>query len=173
VIRSAEPRDAEQILAIYAPFITDTAVSFELELPDADEIRRRIAEVRTKYPWLVWEEEGRVLGYAYASSHRARPAYQWSVETSVYIQAEARRGGIARRLYEELFRRLREQGYYNAFAGITLPNPASVGFHESMGFEPVGVYPKIGYKQGMWHDVGWWSLRLRDDDEPSQPEPPA
>ena len=128
--------------------------------------------MRTK-PWLVWEEDGRVLGYAYASGHRARAAYQWCVEVSVYVHPDARRGGIARRLYTELFERLREQGFYNAYAGITLPNPASVGFHEAMGFRPIGVYPKIGYKFGRWHDVGWWSLRLRDDDEePAPPKPP-
>jgi L-amino acid N-acyltransferase YncA len=169
-IRDAVASDATQILAIYAPFVTDTAVSFEFEPPDEDEICRRIAEVQTKYPWLVWDNDGRVLGYAYASSHRARLAYQWSVEVSVYVHGDALRSGIAKKLYEELFERLRRHGYYNAFAGITLPNPASVGFHEAMGFQPVGIYPKIGYKQGEWHDVGWWSLRLRDDE--SEPAPP-
>ena len=174
LIRPVSAADAGQILAIYRPFVTETAVSFEFEPPDEGEMARRIGEITEKYPWLVWEEEGRLLGYAYASSHRSRAAYQWSVEVSVYVHADARRGGIARRLYSELFERLREQGYYNAFAGITLPNDASVGFHEAVGFTPIGVYPQIGYKFGRWHDVGWWGLRLREDsDEPRLPEIPV
>lgn len=168
MIRLATAQDAEQILAIYAPFVTDTAVSFELEPPSAEEMRNRIEETQSRYPWLVWEGE-RVLGYAYASSHRARPAYQWSVEVSVYVHPASRRIGVARQLYTDLFGRLRDQGYCNAYAGITLPNEASVGFHESMGFQPVGVYTKIGFKLGKWQDVGWWQLRLREDPDPQPP----
>lgn len=166
MIRPARLTDATDILAIYTPFVTDAAVSFELEPPSVEEMRRRIEETLTKYPWLVDERDGRIVGYAYASGHRARAAYQWCVEVSAYVHAEARRGGIARQLYAALFDQLRAQGFYNAYAGITLPNPASVGFHEAMGFQPIGVYPAIGFKQGKWHDVGWWQLRLRDDDDP-------
>ena len=170
MIRAVRTEDAAEILAIYSPFITNTAVSFEYEVPSVDEISRRISDTTAKYPWVVWEENGRVLGYAYASSHRARPAYQWSVEVSVYLHPDARRKGIATLLYHDLFDQLRSSGFYNAYAGITLPNEASVGFHESLGFAPIGVYPRIGYKHGKWHDVGWWRLRLREDDlEPSSP----
>jgi L-amino acid N-acyltransferase YncA len=174
MIRPARPSDAPDILAIYAPFVTDTVVSFEFEPPDVEEIRRRVGETLDRWPWLVWEQDGSVRGYAYGSGHRARAAYQWCVEVSVYVHADARRSGIARRLYAELFDRLRRQGFYNAYAGITLPNEASVGFHEAMGFQPIGVYPRIGYKFGRWHDVAWWSLRLREDEgEPTSPLLPS
>lgn len=173
MIRLATPQDAEEILAIYAPFVTDTAVSFELEPPSVQEMQRRIEETLTRYPWLVWEQDDRVLGYAYTSTHRARPAYQWSVEVSVYVHPHARRAGIASQLYTRIFEMLRGQGYCNAYAGITLPNGASVGFHEAMEFQPVGVYSKIGFKMGRWHDVGWWQLRLREDEEPLPLRPPV
>jgi len=100
-------------------------------------------------------------GYAYASAHRTRAAYQWSVDVSVYVRADVRRAGVGRAVYRSLFALLAVQGYYNAYAGITLPNPASVGLHESLGFHPVGVYGAVGYKLGAWHDVGWWHLSLR------------
>jgi L-amino acid N-acyltransferase YncA len=174
MIRPARPSDAPDILAIYAPFVTDTVVSFEFEPPDVEEIRRRVGETLDRWPWLVWEQDGSVRGYAYGSGHRARAAYQWCVEVSVYVHPDTRRSGIARRLYAELFDRLRRQGFYNAYAGITLPNEASVGFHEAMGFQPIGVYPRIGYKFGRWHDVAWWSLRLREDEgEPTSPLLPS
>lgn len=173
MIRLAAHQDAEQIRTIYSPFVTDTAVSFELEPPTAEEISRRIEETLPRYPWLVWEQDDRVLGYAYASSHRARPAYQWSVEVSVYIHPYSRRMGVARQLYTRLFNMLIGQGYCNAYAGITLPNDASVGFHEAMGFQPVGVYSKIGFKMGKWHDVGWWQLRLREAERPVPPRRPS
>lgn len=166
-IRSAEARDAAAIAAIYKPFVTDSAVSFELEPPDADEVASRIAKVTQLMPWLVYEADGEVAGYAYATKHRERSAYQWSVEVSAYTHPGHRRGGIARALYEKLFELLCVQGYYNAFAGITLPNDASVAFHEALGFEPIGVYRKIGFKQGQWHDVAWYGRALREHDVPA------
>ena len=131
----------------------------------------RIATTLRHLPWLVCERQGEVLGYVYASPHRARPAYQWSVDVSVYIHPGARRIGIAQALYTSLFQLLVLQGFCNCYAGITLPNPASVGLHESLGFQPVGVYQNVGYKLGAWHDVGWWQRGLKPC--PSHPDSPT
>lgn len=170
IIRLASLKDAGQIQAIYAPVVRDTVTSFELEPPGVDEIRQRMEDVLAALPWLVCERDGAVLGYAYASKHRARWAYQWSVDTSVYIHDSARRMGIGRALYASLFKLLCLQSYYNAYAGIALPNPGSVGLHEAVGFRPVGVYHHVGYKMGAWHDVGWWELELQPrTDHPSAP----
>lgn len=171
VIRLASERDAEQVAAIYAPNVTDKVISFELEPPSADEMRRRIEITLRRFPWLVCERRGRVLGYAYAGAHGSRAAYRWSVDVSVYVREETHRTGVGRALYTSLFAVLDLQGFYNAYAGATLPNPASVGLHEAMGFRPVGVYHGVGYKMGAWHDVGWWHLRLRERD--AEPDPPA
>lgn len=161
-IRSAGAADARAVRDLYAPFVTDTATSFEADPPDAAAMEQRIRDVQEKHPWLVFESAGEILGYAYASSHRARKAYQWCVEVSVYVHARARHQGIGRALYSALFDLLRRQGFVNAYAGITLPNAASVGLHESLGFRSIGVYPRIGFKFGKWHDVGWFQLRLQD-----------
>jgi L-amino acid N-acyltransferase YncA len=170
-IRLAKEHDAEQILGIYAPIVEGTSISFEVEPPTADEMRRRIVGTLARLPWLVCEREGEVLGYAYAGEHSARAAYRWSVDASVYVHERARRLGVGRALYGTLFTVLTLQGFYNAYAGITLPNPASVGLHESMGFRPVGVYRGVGYKLGAWHDVGWWHLPLRA--RIARPDPPS
>jgi L-amino acid N-acyltransferase YncA len=170
-IRLATERDAEEIAAIYAPNVTDTIISFESEPPTADEMRLRIEGTLERYPWLVCERRGRVLGYAYAGAHGSRAAYRWSVDVSVYVHEEAHRTGVGRALYTSLFAALDLQGIYNAYAGATLPNPASVGLHESVGFRPVGVYRGVGYKLGAWHDVGWWHLPLRE--RVANPDPPA
>jgi phosphinothricin acetyltransferase len=170
-IRLATPHDAAGVQAIYAPVVRETAISFELEPPTVGIMEKRIAEVVERMPWLVCEYRGEVLGYAYASPHRVRAAYQWSVDVSVYIDAKARRSGVGQGLYRSLFALLTLQGFYQAYAGITLPNPASVGLHEALGFEPVGVYHAVGYKLGAWHDVGWWQLTLQARVTP--PEPPV
>ena len=170
-IRLATARDAGPVAAIYAPNVTETVISFESEPPDEDEMRRRIEATLGRYPWLVCERRGRVLGYAYAGAHGSRAAYQWSVDVSVYVHGEAHRMGVGRALYTSLFAVLEVQGFYNAYAGATLPNPASVGLHEAMGFRPVGVYRGTGYKMGAWHDVGWWHLALRE--RVPDPDPPA
>ena len=161
-IRLAEEHDAEGVLAIYAPIVRTTAISFEIETPTVDEIRRRIANTLARLPWLVCEHDDGILGYVYATSHRARAAYQWSVDVSAYVRESARRSGVGRALYSSLFEVLTLQGFYNAYAGIALPNPASVGLHEALQFQPIGVYRSVGYKLGKWHDVGWWQLLLQE-----------
>ncbi len=137
-------------------------ISFELEPPTAGDMRRRIEQTLERYPWLVHVDAGRVEGYAYASAHRSRAAYQWSVDVSAYVHEAARRRGVARSLYEALFEILVQQGFYNAYAGIALPNTASVGFHEALGFKLVGIYREVGFKLGAWHDVGWWRRALQE-----------
>jgi L-amino acid N-acyltransferase YncA len=159
-IRVASVADAAAIAAIYAPYVTDTAISFELEPPGKAEMARRIEEVLQRAPWLVAERDGEVLGYAYASRHRDRAAYQWSADVAVYTAPAAQRTGAGSALYRLLLSVLREQGYHQAFGGITLPNAASVGLHEAMGFSLVGVYRRVGFKLGAWRDVGWWGLEL-------------
>ena len=169
-IRLAQGQDAEAIAGIYRPFVEATAISFETEAPGREEMARRIAETMESYPWLVCEIGGGVVGYAYATQHRVRAAYRWSVDTSVYVGQEHRRSGVGRGLYTSLFGILAAQGFFNAYAGITLPNPASVALHESIGFKAVGVYQRVGYKLGAWHDVGWWQLRLNSNDlSPGEP----
>lgn len=169
-IRVAKISDASAVSEIYAPAVEDSITSFEMTAPTTQEVERRIAETLRRFPWLVAEKDGRVIGYAYAGEHRTREAYKWSVEVSVYVRAEARRHGLARALYTELFQLLRRLGYYNAYAGITLPNDASVGLHESLGFKKIGVYRAVGHKMGAWRDVGWWQLALQEHG--AAPAPP-
>lgn len=165
-IRLAQVADAAAVAAIYAPYVRDTVISFETEPPDAAEMARRIAAVGERFPWLVAFDHYGMLGYAYAGEHRSRAAYRWDVDVAVYLEPRAHRRGIGRALYRQLFAVLRAQGYVNAYAGIALPNEASVGLHQAMGFLAIGVYQGVGYKHGAWHDVGWWGLRL-------QPAPPG
>lgn len=172
-LRLATPADGAAVAAIYAPVVRDTAVSFELDPPDADEMARRIAETLPQRPWLVCEDGGRVVGYAYAGAHRARAAYGWSVEPSVYVDAAARGRGVGRALYTALFGVLRAQGFANAYAGVALPNGPSLALHRAMGFETVGVFRRVGFKHGLWHDVWWGALDLVPDRsaEPAEPLP--
>lgn len=171
-IRDADPdRDAAACAAIYAPHVEDSPVSFEERAPDAAELGARIQRYGASHAWLVAERDGRVLGYAYATAFNERPAYRWSASVSVYIAAEAQRSGVGRALYEALFARLREHGFRSACAGITLPNEASVGLHESLGFERIGINRGIGWKHGAWHDVGWFQLELAPPGEGPPPEP--
>lgn len=169
VIRLATLEDAEQIQAIYAPYC-DTPISFELEPPSVEEMRRRLAKVLDRYPWLVCTIGSDILGYVYATQHRERAAYRWSVDTTVYVRKGRQRHGVGKALYASLLAVLPLQGYVNAYAGVTLPNPASVGLHEAMGFQQVGVYKHVGFKCGCWHDVAWFqrSLQQRAD----EPQPP-
>jgi phosphinothricin acetyltransferase len=157
---------AGDIAAIYAPIVSSTAISFETEPPSLEEMARRIEVTLARYPWLVALVEGKIAGYAYAHAFAPRQAYAWSAETSVSVDSEFRAMGIGRTLYEELLETVRRQGYCRAFAGIALPNAASVALHEATGFTQVGIYRRIGWKMGAWHDVGWWELDLRPEGEP-------
>ena len=161
-IRLATTADAAAIARIYAPFCTNSAITFETEALSADQMAERLRKLGEKYPWLVMEVNGDVAGYAYAGPHHERAAYRWATNVSVYVDDQYRRSGIGRRLYESLFNVLRLQGFVQAIAGITLPNDPSVGLHESLGFKLVGVYRNIGHKMGSWRDVGWWQLTLVD-----------
>jgi phosphinothricin acetyltransferase len=167
-IRLATPGDADPVRAVYAPYC-HTPISFELEPPSVDEMRRRLTTILGQYPWLVCHEGDEVLGYAYACRHRERAAYRWSVDTSVYVGQGHHRRGVGRALYTALLQLLPLQGWVNAYAGVTLPNPASVGLHEALGFRPVGVYQQVGYKCGAWHDVAWFQRPL----QPRPPQPPT
>lgn len=172
MIRVATTQDAQAVAAIYDPIVSDTAISFELQPPGPAEMERRIAQVLTFAPWLVETEGGVVRGYAYASRHRERAAYQWSIDVAVYVGAAHRGQGVGTGLYSALFPILRRQGFFAAYAGITMGNPASVRLHESVGFRSVGVYRAVGYKMGAWHDVGWWQLDLlARTREPAPPKP--
>lgn len=161
-IRPASEGDAPALLAIYRPFVTDSTVSFETEPPTVEEFAARIAKVRAGWQWLVAEEAGRCIGYAYGSLHRERRAYRWSTEVSAYVHPAHARRGIGRALYAQLLPELAARGYCSAFAGIALPNAGSVGLHEALGFEPIGVFRAVGRKFGRWHDVAWYQRRLRD-----------
>jgi len=170
-IRLARPTDAAGIQAVYAPVVLETPISFETEPPTVAEMGARVDETLPDHPWLVLEDSGNILGYAYGHGFGARAAYRWSVETSIYVRAEARGRGAGRALYSSLLEVLRAQGYRQAFGGIALPNPASVALHERFGFTPVGVYRRVGWKLGPWHAVGFWQLTIGADGGP--PNPPT
>jgi phosphinothricin acetyltransferase len=173
IIRDARPDDAEAIAAIYAPYVERTPITFELIAPGAVEIARRMASVMERHPWLVAEENGRILGYAYADLFRSRAAYRWVVETTVYVAMGDEGRGIGRALYAPLLDRLSKQGYVATIGAIALPNPASVALHEAMGFVHAGTYSKVGYKLDAWHDVGIWQRELGPRPEhPAEPLSP-
>ncbi|WP_254536495.1 GNAT family N-acetyltransferase [Halomarina litorea] len=186
-LRLATADDAAAVRRIYAPFVADTAITFEQDDPSRDEIRGRIEETLPASPWLVCERSGEsdeadesdelggeVVGYAYAGPVRKRAAYQWSVESSVYVDPAAQRRGVARALYTALIALLADQGYRNIFAVMTLPNEASAAFHEALGFESVGVLADAGYKLGDWHDVAWLQKRIGSEGDAAAdaPAPP-
>jgi phosphinothricin acetyltransferase len=171
-IRAAVPADAPALARVYEPYVVDGVASFETEPPDAAGMARRM-QAEPRLPWLVACRDGSVTGYAYASLHRARAAYRWSADVSVYLDESEQGRGTGRALYAALLPLLRDLGYVSAFAGIALPNPGSVGLHEAMGFTRVGVYRQVGHKHGRWLDVGWWQLTLADHPpaEPGEPRP--
>ncbi|MBD5635195.1 MAG: N-acetyltransferase, partial [Candidatus Eremiobacteraeota bacterium] len=156
-IRTALPADAPRLAEIYAPIVSETPISFEESAPSAGEMERRIAQTSPAYPWLVAvDRAGEVTGYAYASAHRSRAGYRWSVDVSAYVAQSARGGGVGKRLYGSLLRVLAAQRFYRAYAGIALPNDASIALHRSAGFALVGTYRNVGFKCGSWRDVSWW-----------------
>jgi L-amino acid N-acyltransferase YncA len=170
-VRDATAADAAACASIYARYVTDTAITFETEPPSAVEIAERIATASRTHAWLVLEDDGRVVAYAYAGTFNRRAAYRWSCEVSVYVEPGRHRTGAGSALYEALLRRLRERGYRMAIAGMTLPNDASIALHRALGFERVGTFRRIGFKHDAWHDVEWMQRALGDQDEPpSEPE---
>jgi L-amino acid N-acyltransferase YncA len=173
LVRRARPDDAPAFAAIYGPIVSETTISFEEVPPSDDAFRARIAAIGETWPWLVAEVAGEVLGYVYASGHRERAAYRWSVDVAAYVRADARGRGVASTLYRVLFRVLARQGFHRAFAGITLPNDASIALHRGAGFELVGVYPEVGFKFGAWRDTSWWQRPIRDGDPSGDPIPVA
>ncbi|MFB6090639.1 MAG: N-acetyltransferase family protein [Halobellus sp.] len=191
-LRPATPGDAAAVRRIYAPYVRDSPATFRTEVPSVEDVAAEIREKREAdaYPWYVavaGDGDGRdgagdetggeatgsaVVGYAYGSQLRERPAYRWAVETSVYVDRDAQRSGVGTRLYDRLLDTLREQGYCGAYAALGMPNPESEAFHERHGFERVGRFPAAGFKLGGWHDVVWYHRRLREPEgEPDEPRP--
>ncbi|MBP2623267.1 GNAT family N-acetyltransferase [Streptococcus oricebi] len=162
-IRRARREDAAQLLAIYRPYLEQTAITFETQVPTIEEFERRIEKTLANYPYLVAEEAGQLVGYAYASAYYQRAAYDWTVELSVYVDTSKRSKGVGSALYEELEEQLKKQGKVNFLACIALPNEASILFHQKRGYIQVAHFPKIGYKFGRWHDIVWLQKRLADD----------
>jgi L-amino acid N-acyltransferase YncA len=172
ILDADSQRDAEACAAIYAPYVRDTPISLEASAPTAEEIATRIETTTKTHPWVVAHEGDALIGYAYATRHRERACYRWAADVTVYVSPHSQRRGVGRALYQTLFDALADQGFRMACAGITLPNQASVGLHEALGFKPVGVYRNIGWKFGAWHDVGWWQLELGGEDPPGEPVSP-
>lgn len=172
-LRAATPSDAAAVVAIYAPYVTGSAITFELEPPSVEEMAERIEAVAGRYPWIVAEDaDGHLAGYVYACPFRARAAYRFAVETTVYLRPEAVGRGLGRRLYAPLLDALERQGFTQAVAAIALPNEASVALHERLGFSPSGTYREVGFKLGRWLDVGLWQRRLASPaDPPREPLP--
>lgn len=172
-VRLADPRrDAEAVSAIYRPVVEESHTSFESRAPEVSEMASRMERILRILPWLVADEEGRVVGYAYAAPHRERAAYRWSVDVSVYLHENARGRGVGRRLYDRLLEILGAQGYVNVYAGIALPNPASEALHKAIGMELIGIYRQVGFKFGRWWDVAWYGMRLPTSGEaPSEVVP--
>ncbi|MFN8359229.1 MAG: N-acetyltransferase family protein [Candidatus Kapaibacterium sp.] len=172
-IRLITPADAAATLAVYAPYILNTSITFEYEVPSVEEFTSRIIHTTEDFPWLVCLENDTIVGYAYAGKHRLRAAYQWSPESTVYLAEAAQGKGIARILYETLFAILSLQGYYTVFAGVLVPNENSEKMHKALGFEEIGIFKNIGFKHGKWHDVQWLQRPLQESYSvnPSQPIP--
>ena len=168
-IRSAVESDVASLLAIYAPLVRDTTITFETQVPEHEAFAARVLEYSRRFPWLVGEDEQGVSGYVYASPHRSRAAYRWSVGSSVFVSPRAQRTGVARRMMGVLLDALRRQGACRVYAGVTLPNDPSVALHRSLGFRSVGRYENVGFKHGGWHDVGWWQFDLAGTDEEPRP----
>jgi L-amino acid N-acyltransferase YncA len=173
-VRPATAADAAACVEIYRPYVLDTVITFETDVPTVEEMADRIVDARVMHEWLVLEVDGDVTGYAYAHQFNSRAAYQWSVETSVYLAQDGLRSGGGRMLYAELLRRLTERGFRRAFAGIAQPNDASNALHKAFGFQRAGRYPRVGWKHGAWRDVEWWQLDLLGpDDDVGPPRPIA
>lgn len=171
-IQPATIADAAEMLAVYTPYVTESTVSSEYDAPSLEEFQQRITTYTAKTPWLVCRIDGQVAGYGYASPHRTRAGYQWSVETSIYVAQDFHRRGVASALYRAIMELLTRQGYYNIFVGITSPNERSIKFHSSMGFVISGSYQDSMYKFGKWRDVIWMAKSLRAHDAEPHPTIP-
>lgn len=169
LVRRATVDDAASCVEIYRPFVLDTAITFETEVPSVEEMAARIADAQCLHDWLVCEDDEGVAGYAYAHAFNTRAAYRWTAEVSVYVAAHRHRSGAGRALYSALLTRLAGRGYRRVFAGVAQPNVASDAFHASFGFRPVGRYERVGYKHGLWRDVAWMQCDL----QPEESDPPA
>lgn len=170
-VRIAREADAEAVAAIYAPYVLQTPITFEERAPSPEDMAARMRKILESHPFLVFEQDGAVLGYAYASPHKQRAAYRWSVDVAVYVAAAVHRRGIGRALYSRLLDILARQGFHTAYAGITVPNDNSIGLHQAMGFRHIGTYREVGFKLGEWRDVGWWGLSISASDRPGEPAP--
>jgi L-amino acid N-acyltransferase YncA len=171
-VRQASPQDAAACVAIYRPFVENTAVSWEIDVPSAAEMASRITAARDTHEWLVLESDDQIIGFAYGHTLYRVPSYQWSVETGIYVQLGCHRSGGGRKLYTQLLSRLSERGYRRAFAGITQPNEASNCFHRFFGFQDVGLYRRVGWKNNSWHDVAWMQLDLPGNGNPEESPAP-
>ena len=170
-VRSVRFEDAYSILEIYAPYVSDTSITFEIDVPSIKEMQKRVKNISSVFPWFVYEEGNEIKGYAYATKHRERAAYRWSVDFTVYVRMDSQHRGIGKTLFSKLIESVSVLGYYNAFGVITIPNDKSIALHESFGFINAGIKKNCGYKLGKWHDVGVWQLKLRDaEGEPAEPE---
>lgn len=170
-IRYATPQDAQDLLAIYRPYVQDSAISFETSLPSVEEFHHRISETLTKFPWIVYKLDQKIVGYAYAGTYRTRAAYAWSVESTIYIHHEFHGRGIGKELYLKLFELIKAQGVVNVIAGITIPNEPSIQFHEALGFRQMAHLKNLGFKFGRWWDVGFWQYELQPAVAIVPPEP--
>lgn len=168
----AVPADAHSLAEIYRPYVENTPITFEYDPPSPQEMVQRMQSILPRYPYLVWEEDGRILAYAYAHTLYARAAYQWDAELSVYVHWDHRGKGIGRALYSALIELLRRQGYYSLYACITVPNPSSMAMHRRLGFVNAGIFENAGYKQGKWYGVGWLVKHLRSFEDGEAPMPP-
>lgn len=171
-IRLIDETDAQAVLDIYKYYVDNTIISFEYEAPSLNDYKQRIKTNTEKYPWLVCLLNDEIIGFAYCSTHRSRTAYQWSPESTIYLAHNFHTKGIGRLLYETLFALLKLQGYYNVFAGVALPNEKSIGFHNALGFEEIGIFKNVGYKHGGWHHTHWFQLTLKElQTNPPIPKP--
>ena len=171
-IRIAKEADIEEILAIYAPYVRETAITFEYTVPTLEEFRERIRKTLTKYPYLVAVQEAEILGYAYASEFKNRAAYDWAVQTTIYVKQDSRKSGVGKKLYQALEEVLKRQNICNLYACIAYPNPGSIGFHEHLGYQTIGHFSKCGYKFETWYDMIWMEKMIAEHDQHPQPFKP-
>jgi L-amino acid N-acyltransferase YncA len=171
-VRPASAQDAAACLTIYRPYVQNTAISWEIDVPTVGEMAARIEGIRATHEWLVLERDDQIIGFAYGQPLKRLAAFQWSAETGVYVDVQHHRAGAGRELYTQLLRRLPERGYRHAFAGITQPNEASNAFHRSFGFHDAGLYRRVAWKHDSWHDVAWMQLDLLESGSPDGPPGP-